>query len=155
MKSIAEDASKSAVLIDEISEKILQEGKDTYTLYRGITRRVAPGETVTSTALLQTPPDEMVSNTLVDSVGALVAKSLGEIPGVEAVFLEREEGGLFRVWTIIPDLDIALEDQIYSAQMALMDRLSGAPFDFLVLFRQGNALDSVRPAKANQVFPHR
>ncbi|MBI4573124.1 MAG: hypothetical protein HY713_07530 [candidate division NC10 bacterium] len=54
---------------------------------------------------------------------------------------------------MIADFDLALEDQIYAAQLTLMDQFPEIPFDFAVIFRQGRDPDSIRPSRARRVYP--
>ena len=71
---------------------------------------------------------------------------------VESVFCKTENARI-RVWTVIDEPNRQIENQIYDAQFDLMDKFPEISFDFVVIFRQGKAPESVRPEGAIRVFP--
>jgi hypothetical protein len=98
-------------------------------------------------------PDEKTLwvETLSHSISALFVARICHIPQVERVLWRREETRV-RVWTIIDQSDIKVEDQIYKAQIDLMETLPDYTFDLAVIFRQGKPPDSIRPRGAEEVF---
>jgi hypothetical protein len=78
------------------------------------------------------------------------AAEVRKIQGVEEVYI-RKDRDYFRVWTVLNEADVAIEDQIYDAQLRFMDQLD-LPCDFTVIFRQGKDPSSVRPAGAFPLF---
>jgi len=74
------------------------------------------------------------------------AAEVRKIQGVEQVYI-RKDRDYYRVWTVLNEPDVAIEDQIYDAQLRFMAQL-GLPCDFTVIFRQGKDPSSVRPAGA-------
>ena len=69
------------------------------------------------------------------------------IPEVERIFIRKDED-FMRVWTVIPDVNVDVEDRIYEAQMAFMDKFRGFPCDFSVIFRQDLDLTALKPINA-------
>lgn len=90
-----------------------------------------------------------------DSVSAAIErefmKMMEQILNVERVFIRKDED-FMRVWTVIPDVDIEVEDQIYEAQMTFMDKFSDIPCDFSVIFRQDLDLTALKPVDAQVLF---
>lgn len=78
------------------------------------------------------------------------AAEVRKIQGVEEVYI-RKDRDYFRFWTVLNEADVAIEDQIYDAQLRFMDQLD-LPCDFTVIFRQGKDPSSVRPAGAFPLF---
>lgn len=77
------------------------------------------------------------------------AAEVRKIQGVEEVYI-RKDRDYFRIWTVLNEADVAIEDQIYDAQVRFMDQLD-LPCDFTVIFRQGKDPSSVRPAGASPI----
>ncbi len=90
-----------------------------------------------------------------DSVSAAIerefVKMVEQIPNVECLFIRKDED-FMRVWTVIPDVDIEVEDQIYEAQMTFMDKFSDIPCDFSVIFRQDLNPTTLKPVDAQVLF---
>lgn len=78
------------------------------------------------------------------------AAEVRKIQGVEEVYI-RKDRDYFRVWTVLNEANVAIEDQIYDAQLRFMDQLD-LPCDFTIIFRQGKDPLSVRPAGAFPLF---
>ena len=83
-----------------------------------------------------------------DTVSAAIerefARMVTQIPDVERIFI-RKDDDFMRIWTVIPDISIEVEDRIYAAQMAFMGKFPGIPCDFSVIFRQDLDLAAVWP----------
>jgi hypothetical protein len=147
--AIIEPVGRAATFIDERPEEFEENG-DVFSCSRG-ELRVAPewkayfSAVTTAAAALE----KKICDTVVDSLGARLAAELSNVPGVERVFLRRDED-FFRVWTVIADMDLATEDRIYAAQFAFMDRFPEIPFDFSVIFRQGRDAGTLKPAGAHE-----
>ncbi len=146
---------KGTALIDERSEQ-LKVGDDVFTFYLGASRRSATRwRALRSIAANAGDALEAVfSDTIVHSVGAHLAKSLCQLPGVEQIFV-RMDDDMIRVWTVIADMDLRTEDRIYAAQLAFMDRFRDIPLDFSVIFRQGKDPGTLLPAGAHEVYAAR
>ncbi len=158
MKSvvISEPAwNEGTVLIDERLEE-LKAGDDVFILNLGASKRLAArwkalrSITVSAGGAIETA----FSDSILHSVGAHLAGSLSHIPGIERIFV-RKDDDFVRVWTVIADMDLPAEDQIYAAQLAFMDRFRDIPLDFSVIFRQGKDLETIRPAGAHEVYAAR
>jgi hypothetical protein len=91
------------------------------------------------------------ADTLSHSVSALFVAQIKGLPDVERVFWRRESTRI-RVWTVIDQPDVVVEDQIYKAQSDLMDLLPEYSFDFSVIFRQGKPHDQISPRGAVEAF---
>lgn len=70
---------------------------------------------------------------------------------IERVFWKVEDDRI-RVWTIIGEPNLPVENQIYDAQLEFMDMFPELSCDFVVIFRQGKAPDQISPEGARQVF---
>jgi len=81
-----------------------------------------------------------------NSLERTFASQVRGIQGVEQVYI-RKDRDYYRIWTIINEPDVAIEDQVYDAQLHFMAQLS-LPCDFTIIFRQGRDSASVRPAGA-------
>lgn len=149
---VSEPASPGDVLIMEWSDHV-QDQEGTFTFYCGRSTHIGPqwkggrcfadsgGGAFTS-----------ISDTITHSIETLFATRLSAIGGIERILI-RKDHDFFRVWVVIPDIDLALEDQIYAAQLVLMDQFPELPFDFAVIFRQGKDPGSINPSRARQVYP--
>jgi hypothetical protein len=149
---VSEPASPGDLLITEWSDQVQNQG-DTFTFYCGTSTHIGPqwkggpshadsgGGALTS-----------ICDTKTHSIEGLFATRFSAIRGIERVLI-RKDHDFFRVWVVIPDIDLALEDQIYAAQFLLMDRFPEIPFDFAVIFRQGKDPDSIQPSRARQAYP--
>lgn len=146
---------EGTALIDARSDEV-QVGDDVFIFYLGASRRVAARwralRSITTSAggAIET----VVWGTIWHSVGAHLAGSLSQIPGIERIFV-RKDDDFFRVWTVIADMDLRIEDQIYTAQLAFMDRFRDIPLDFSVIFRQGKSPETLLPAGAHEVYAAR
>jgi hypothetical protein len=151
--SISEPTSRGDILIAERSDLIEEQG-GTYTFYLGASTRVAPHwKAAPSTAISGGGSlPQTFSDTVIHSIERLLAEKLLKIQGIERILI-RKDTDFFRVWVVIPDIDLTIEDQIYAAVLGFMDKFSDIAFDFAVLFRQGKDPDSIQPAHAFQVYP--
>ena len=154
MKSIliSEPASPGEVLIAERSDQIEYNGS-TLTFYRGAFTRIGlpwkPGPTsvVSSAGVLL----QHISDSVFHSIEAIFVNSLSAIGGIERIFV-RKDNDFFRVWVVIGDMDLQVEDQVYAAQLAFMDQFPEIPFDFSMIFRQGKDPASIQPSQARLVY---
>lgn len=149
---IDEPLSPNAILLAERSEDI-KHAEEILTVYRGTVRRVIPLRSL----VLPSPQSTSVqpgeaSNSVLHSVESLLARRLSGIRGVERIFI-RKGDDFFRVWVVVPTMDLALEDQIYESQCAFMDRFRDIAFDFTVIFREGKDAASIKPSGARLVHP--
>lgn len=87
------------------------------------------------------------TNTYDDSIAKRAEEKFSAIPGVEQVYARRDSD-FYRVWTVVPEMNRDLEDQICAAELAFMDRFPDIRFDFTVIFRQGKDPASIRPSGA-------
>lgn len=150
---ISEPASPGDVLIAERSDQIEDQG-NTLTFYRGTSTRIGPPWKAAPSSVPSNGGSlpHSFSDTVFHSIEALFASRLSAVRGVERIFI-RKDNDFFRVWVVIADVDLALEDQIYAAQLAFMDQFPDIPFDFAVIFRQGKDPDSIQPSGARRVYP--
>jgi hypothetical protein len=94
------------------------------------------------------------SDTLAESLAARLREKFSSISGIEKIFVRRDKD-FYRVWTVIPDMDIDLEDRIYDTQLAIIDLFPETKFDFSVVFRRERGRDWFSPYGAAQIFPSR
>lgn len=150
---IDEPVSPSVILLAKRSERA-ECAEEILTSYRGTVRLVIPLRTMVlpSSQSSKAPSEPGISDGVSRSVESLFAKQLSGIRGVERIFV-RKDNDFFRVWVVIPTKDLALEDQIYAAQLSFMDRFRDIPFDFTVIFREGKDAASIQPSGARLVHP--
>lgn len=150
---VSEPASPGLVLVMERSDQIEDQG-NTLTFYRGTSTRIGPKwkEPPFFVVSSETSLSQSFSNTVFHSIEALFVDRLSTIKGIERVF-SRKDSDFFRVWIVIADIDLHLEDRIYGAQLAFMDHFPNIPFDFAVIFRQGKDPSSIQPSGARQLYP--
>lgn len=150
---IDEHASPNIILLAERSERAEYQG-EVFTIYFGIVRRAVPlrRSVLPSTVTNREPWQQNISDSVFHSVESLFARQLSGIRGIERIFV-RKDDDFFRVWVVVPTMDLALEDQIYAAQLAFMDRFKDITFDFTVIFREGKDAASIRPSGARLVYP--
>lgn len=91
------------------------------------------------------------SDTQLHSLVRRFVGGVAHLPEVERVFW-KVEGDRVRVWTIINQPNVYVENQIYDTQLEFMDMFPELSCDFAVIFRQGKALDQISPEGAKQVF---
>lgn len=140
---ISEPDSSGVVIVEERSEQFEQPMGSILTYYRGAFTHISP----TWKAGLRS-----ISHSVINSIDRLFAESFSTIGGIERVFV-RKDRDFLRIWVVIRDIDLDLEDQIYAAQLGLMDRFPDIPFDFAVIFRQGKDPHSIQPSGSRLVYP--
>lgn len=84
-----------------------------------------------------------------DSVERIFAAEVGRIEGVEELYV-RKDRDYYRIWTVLNEPDVVIEDKIYEAQLRFMDQLD-LPCDFAVIFRMGKDPAAVRPFGAHRI----
>lgn len=94
------------------------------------------------------------SDTLAESLATRLQEKFSSISGIEKIFVRRDKD-FYRVWTVIPDMDIDLEDRICDAQLAIIDLFPETKIDFSVVFRRERGRDWFSPYGAAQIFPSR
>lgn len=150
---IDEPLSPNPILLAERSERAECAG-EIHTTYFGTVRRSIPlwRLILPSPQSSVVPSEQAISNSVLDSVESLLAERLSGIRGVERIFV-RKDDDFFRVWVVVPTMDLALEDQIYESQCAFMGRFRDIAFDFTVIFREGKDAASIQPSGARLVHP--
>lgn len=150
---IDEPVSPNAILLAEQSECAECAG-EILTIYRGTVRRPIPRRNLilSSSQSGRSPSEQEISDSVFHSVESLFAKQLSSIRGVERIFV-RKDDDFFRVWVVIPTIDLTLEDAIYESQCAFMDRFRDISFDFTIIFREGKDVASIQPSGARLVHP--
>lgn len=81
----------------------------------------------------------------------LFVERLSRIRQIEHV-VSRVEDGIVKLWAIIDQPDVNVENQVYDTQLTLMDDFPETLFDFYIIFRQGRSLDEVNPAGTTRLF---
>lgn len=98
-------------------------------------------------------PSEVGDQT--DTVSAAIEREfvrlVEQFPEIERIFIRKDED-FMRVWTVVHDVNIEVEDRIYEAQMAFMDKFRDFPCDFSVIFRQDLDLTALKPVDAQVIF---
>jgi hypothetical protein len=70
---------------------------------------------------------------------------------VERVYYSPDKDFL-RVWTIIPEPDLAIEEPIYDAQLRFMDKFPEYACDFSVIYRLGKPVEDVSPQGFSRIL---
>ena len=70
---------------------------------------------------------------------------------VERIFI-RKDRDYMRIWTVIQDISVDVEDRIYDAQLAFLKKYVGIPCDFSVIFRQDLDPATLNPMNAQVLF---
>lgn len=86
-----------------------------------------------------------------DSVERIFAAEVFQIEGIEGLYV-RKDPDYYRIWTILNEPDVTIEDRIYEVQIRFMEQLD-IPCDFTVIFRQGRDAASLRPSGALRIRP--
>ncbi|HXZ45062.1 MAG TPA: hypothetical protein VEH53_09545 [archaeon] len=81
-----------------------------------------------------------------DSFERIFGAEVRKVQGIEEVYI-RKDRDYYRIWTVLNEADVEIEDQIYDAQLRFIDQLD-LPCDFAVIFRQGKDPSTIRPAGA-------
>lgn len=90
-------------------------------------------------------------DTISDSLKQLFVSRISHLVEVELVFWRAEENRV-RVWTVMDEPRLEVENQIYDAQLQFMDLFPEILFDFAVIFRQGKSREQILPSGATKVF---
>lgn len=151
---IDEPVSPNAILLAEERSEWAERKDETCTIYLGTVRRKIPlwRLILPSPQSSRAPSEPSISDSVSHSIESLFAKQLSGIREVERIFV-RKDNDFFRVWVVIPTMDLALEDQIYAAQLSFMDHFRDISFDFTVIFREGKDAASIQPSGARLVHP--
>ena len=118
-------------------------------------RAAHPPETMLLSAhsvLFHSQAVRMVEGDTIDHslVNFFVARIAG-LSEVERVFWKAQHSRI-RVWTVMDRPNVAIENQIYDAQLDFMDVFPEISFDFVVIFRQGKNQEQISPEGATEVF---
>ena len=87
---------------------------------------------------------EKFGDSLPQTPGEAFVTLLKPESGIERVFWSFEKS-MFRVWTVIDRPDMHLEEKVYQAQLAFLDRMPDLECDFSVIFRFGKDFSEIRP----------
>lgn len=150
---IDEPVSPNVILLAERLEWVERKG-EIFTIYLGTVRRVIPLRTMVlpSPQSSRAPSEQDISDSVSHSIESLFAKRLSGIRGVERIYV-RKDDDFFRVWVVVPTMDLVVEDQIYESQCEFMDHFRDISFDFTVIFREGKDAASIQPSGARLVHP--
>ena len=100
----------------------------------------------------RTPSDlREQTDTLSSAIERDFVQMVSKIPEVERILI-RKDLDYMRIWTVIRDTDVDVEDRIYDAQLAFMDKFPDIPCDFSVIFRQDLDPTSINPLNAQVLF---
>lgn len=91
------------------------------------------------------------ADSAVNSLVSMFVGKVSHLPQVERIFWKLEDNRV-RVWTIMNEPKLAVENEIYDTQLELMDLLPDMSFDFAVIFRQGKSPGQISPEGATRVF---
>lgn len=90
---------------------------------------------------------------ITQTVGECFVEFLPKDTRIERVYWSFE-GPVVRVWTIINTPDFLLEDPIYQAQLAFMDKFPELECDFSVIYRFGKDFNDIKPQGAIEIIPN-
>lgn len=88
-------------------------------------------------------PSVSLSSRPIFSVEMCARIELSMVKEVEAVFIDRESDGEFRIITVVNDRDAAIRDRVYAREEEIMAAYPGVKFDFHVLARMNRKLEDV------------
>lgn len=77
------------------------------------------------------------------SVETCARIELSLVPEVEAVFIERDAEGEFRIISVVNERDAAVRERVYAREEAIMEAYPGLKFDFHVIARMNRSLSDV------------
>jgi hypothetical protein len=146
-----EPASQEDVIMVERTEQVVGPDKCIGTVYLGGEIPDSPEWKLGRSRSLSNQ-EGLVSDTLTNSLGRYLQSQFSSIREIERIFL-REDSDFYRVWTVIPDMDIDLEDRICDAQLAFMDTFPDIRLDFSLIFRKGKPESAIRPSGAYLIHP--
>jgi hypothetical protein len=86
------------------------------------------------------------------SVETCAVIELSLVKEVEAVFVDRESDGEFRIISVVNDRNAALRERVYAREEAIMDTYPGLKFDFHVLARMNRKLEDVITKAGGKIF---
>ena len=69
---------------------------------------------------------------------------------IERVYWTWGEEAL-RIWAVIPEPDFSIQEPIYEAQLAFMDKFPEYLFDFHIIYRFGRPHEAVKPQGSRRV----
>ena len=79
------------------------------------------------------PQRPSVSSRPIFSIEACLQIELSLVPEIEAVIVERNADGEFRVISVVNERDAAIRDKVYAREEEIMAIYPGVRFDFHVL----------------------
>lgn len=93
----------------------------------------------------------LTANSALNSLVNLFVSRVSNLREVERIFWKVENKRV-RVWTVMNQPNLPIENQIYDAQLDLMDMFPDMSFDFAVIFRREKSPNQISPEEATQVF---
>jgi hypothetical protein len=157
---VVESASPMDILVMETTEQVRRPSTvsaigfampDLMTLYVGA-QAPAPAWWKPTRSVTSNGCHFRWSDTLAESLATRLREKFCTISGIEKIFVKRDRD-FYRVWTVIPDMDIDLEDRICDAQLAIIDLFPETKFDFSVVFRRERDCGWFAPYGAVQILP--
>src|SRR5262249_30941142 len=85
-----------------------------------------------------------IADTVTHSLAAFFIALLPKDKRIEHVYWFSEDDVL-KVWTVIPEPDFSVQEPIYQAQIAFMEKLPELECDFSIIFRFERPLDEIKP----------
>ncbi|PYT82879.1 MAG: hypothetical protein DMG40_04430 [Acidobacteria bacterium] len=98
------------------------------------------------------PQRPSVSSRPIFSIEACLQIELSLVPEIEAVIVERNADGEFRVISVVNERDAAIRDKVYAREEEIMAIYPGVRFDFHVLARMNRRLDDLISKVGKIVF---
>lgn len=86
------------------------------------------------------------------SVETCAQIELSLVPEVEAVFIDRESDGEYRIISVVNERDAAVRQKVYAREEEIMEAYPSVRFDFHVLARMNRKLEDVITKAGKTVF---
>jgi hypothetical protein len=85
-------------------------------------------------------------------VDHVVASELRRVPGIEAVFIGRDEDGVYQVFSVVQEHDRTLYAALLESEARIAQQLPEGQFDFHVRAHQGRSLSLAVPPGLERVY---
>lgn len=86
------------------------------------------------------------------SVETVVRFELSMVKQVEAVFVDREADGEYKIISVVNQRDVSIREKVYEREEAIMDEYPTLKFDFHVLARMNRKIEDVITTSRKSIF---
>lgn len=95
--------------------------------------------------------DEVILHSFKNSVESFLSETISRIAGIKEIMV-RSDSDFLKVWVMIDEPSIEIEDQIYAEYMKQLRVMPGFPVDLSVMYGMGRTSSQIAPQGALSLY---